>query len=115
MINHYHFVAHTEQPAKLSRFLSKLHGKTARVLNREDRTPGRRVWFEFWDSQITYEASWLARLKYVHTNPVHHSVTQDAVNYPWCSARWFGSHASVSLQATVDRFKTDALSVRDDF
>ena len=115
MTNHYHFVAHTEKPESLSRFMSKLHGNTARVLNREDRTPGRRVWFEFWDSHITYEASWLARLKYVHTNPIHHGVVQSAEEYPWCSAGWFRKQANQSLIATIERVKIDSVNVRDDF
>jgi putative transposase len=115
MLNHYHFVARTKQPGSLSRCLSKLHGNTARRLNREDQTPGRRVWFEFWDSHITYEASWLARLKYVQTNPVHHGVTADAAKYPWCSAGWFSQHANPSLIATIGRMKIDKVLVLDEF
>jgi putative transposase len=115
MLNHYHFVAQTAQPSSLTRFLSKVHGNTARWLNREDQQPGRKVWFEFWDTQLTYESSWLARLKYVHTNPVHHGVTQVAEEYRWCSAAWFKNQAHTSLYATVDGFKTEHVSVRDDF
>jgi len=27
---------------------------------------GRTVWFQFWDTKLTYERSYLARLNYVH-------------------------------------------------
>jgi len=30
------------------------------------------LWYEFWDTHLTFEKSWLARLNYVHQNPVKH-------------------------------------------
>jgi putative transposase len=30
--------------------------------------------YEFWDTHLTFEKSWLARLHYVHHNPVHHGL-----------------------------------------
>ena len=39
-------------------------------LNRIDDTPGRRVMYKFWDTRLTFEKSWLARLNYVHQNAV---------------------------------------------
>ncbi len=54
--NHYHFVAASpENPATLHKFLGKLHMKTAQAANTHDATPGRKVWFQFWDSRITFE------------------------------------------------------------
>jgi putative transposase len=95
--------------------LSKLHTQTAIVLNKWDEAPGRRVWFQYWDSRITYQASYYARLKYVHQNPVHHGVVANAENYPWCSASWFRRTARPAVVATVNGFKTDRVRVRDDF
>ena len=115
MANHYHFVAATEQPASMSKMLGKLHAVSARHINREDQTPGRKVWFQFWDSHITYEPSWLARLRYVHENPVHHGVTSDAETYRWCSAKSFASDPNRSFVKSVDQMKTDRVSVIDDF
>ena len=115
MKNHYHFVAATEGAASLSLLTRKLHANTARELNRVDGAMGRRVWNEYWDTHLTYEKSWLARLHYVHTNPEHHETTTDAESYPWCSAAWFAATARRSFAETVYRFKTDRLSVHDDF
>jgi len=115
MANHYHFVAATKNPETLTQMLGKLHAVSARQINREDRTLGRKVWFQYWDSHITYEASWLARLHYVHTNPVHHGVVSCAEQYRWCSAAAFASDSNQSFVATVSRMKTDTLSVVDDY
>lgn len=69
--NHYHFIARsTQEMTRLREFLSHLHTKTSSELNRMDDTIGRSVWFNFWDTKLTYERSYLARLNYVHQNPV---------------------------------------------
>jgi len=48
-------------------------------------------------------------------NPVKHGLVTSAVDYPWCSAAWFGRNASTAFQATVASFKTDRLQIEDDF
>jgi putative transposase len=80
-----------------------------------DNTPGRKVWFQYWDSVITYQASYLARLNYVHYNPVHHGIAGDAAGYPWCSAGWFQESAEPVFYQSVREIKTDRLKVMDDF
>ena len=99
--NHYHFVGASSKPAILQKFLGKLHMKTAKQLNLWDNTPSRKVWFQFWDSHITFERSYLARLNYVHQNPVKHGVVQLAENYRWCSASWF-------IQSALACFREDS-------
>ena len=52
--NHYHFIASSPLKAETLRgFLSHLHTKTAKEMNRLDGTPGRRVWFQYWESRLT--------------------------------------------------------------
>jgi|MudIll2142460700_1097286.scaffolds.fasta_scaffold235469_2 putative transposase len=114
--NQQHFIAASPtDPGTLRRFLGKLHMTTSKRLNEQDAQRGRRVWFQYWDSHITFERSYLARLNYVHQNPVHHGVAANAENYAWCSAAWFGRNAPASFVATVKSFKTDKLSVPDEF
>lgn len=114
--NHYHFVAVApDKGGSLPAFISKLHGRTAQLVNKMDRAPGRKVWFQYWDTRLTHQRSYLARLQYVHTNPVYHRVVPEATQYPWCSARWFEQTASRSLYEVVSGFKTDRVNVPDDF
>jgi len=116
LANHYHFVAMPGPQARsLRTVIGELHRKTARVLNAMDAAPGRRVWFQFWDTRLTYQRSYLARLKYVNENPVHHGAVSDARRYPWCSAAWFERTADSAFQKTVNSFKIDRLRVFDDF
>ncbi|MEW6202054.1 MAG: transposase [bacterium] len=114
--NHYHFIAISpDNPENLSSFISKLHMVTAKIINQVDRITGRKVWFQYWDSQITFQKSYLARLNYVHDNPVYHGLVNEAEKYPWCSALWFLKTADTAFQNTVRSFKTDHLKVIDDF
>ncbi len=112
MPNHYHFLAlPPDEPETLAALIRQLHSVTARILDLEDGTPGRRVWFQYWDSQITFQRSYLARLKYVHHNPVHHGLVRQAEQYPWCSAAWFARTANRSFFRTVESFPIDRLKV----
>ena len=114
--NHYHFVASSPaDPSTLRQMLGKLHMNTAKQINQWDAQPGRKVWHQFWDSHITFERSYLARLRYVHGNPVHHGVADHAENYKWCSASWFAHTTSTAFVKTVQGFKTDQITVPDDF
>src|SRR5262249_46442184 len=42
--------------------LGALHTRTAGWINRQDQTPARKVWHNFWDTKLTYQKSYLARL-----------------------------------------------------
>jgi putative transposase len=101
--------------SNLGRFLGKLHMVTAKQLNQWDQQPGRKIWFQYWDSHITFEKSYLARLHYVHNNPVKHGLVANATNYPWCSASWFEQNSPQAFVKTVYSFKTDQLVIPDDF
>jgi putative transposase len=117
--NHYHFVAQSPEGVhgaeSLAKMLGTLHEKTSKWVNRLDGAPGRNVWHNFWDTQLTYEKSYLARLNYVHQNAVEHGLVAVANQYPWCSAGWFERTARPSMVKTIYRFKTNRLRIFDDY
>lgn len=114
--NHYHFVASSPgDPQSLRVMISKMHTLSARPVNARDNQPGRKVWFQYFDSHLTYPASYYARLKYVHNNPVHHGVVLAADNYPWCSASWFARSVRPAFRKMVEQFRTDRIHVHDEF
>jgi len=112
--NHYHFVGRGhEESDHLRLFLNHLQSETARKLNEFDNRKKRQVWFNFWDTKLTYETSYLARLNYVHQNPVKHGLVRVANQYPWCSAAWFERTVSPAMVKTIYSFKTDRLKIDD--
>jgi putative transposase len=92
-----------------------LHTRTGGWLNRLDQTPGRQVWFNYRDTRLTHQRSYLARLNYVHQNPVKHGLVPVANQYPWGSAAWFERTASPAQVRSIYRFKTDRVNVPDEF
>ena len=114
--NHYHFVAHTpKQPDTLRSMVRHLHSVLAREINAEDETPDRKVWFQYWDTLLSFESYYLARLNYVHNNPVKHGIVQDARQYRWCSARWFEGRTEQAFREMVLAARMDRVNVVDDF
>ncbi len=113
--NHYHIVSMSpDDPSSLVTLIKRVHGATAVEVNRRDGTPGRKVWHQYFETALTYQGSYLARLKYVHENPVHHGLVRVATDYQWCSASWFERMAEKPFYKTVSSFKTDRLNVGDD-
>jgi putative transposase len=117
--NHYHFVAHSPVRADgakgLSVILAGLHRKTAAWINRLDGTKGRQVWHNFWETKLTYERSYLARLNYCHQNAVKHGLVCVANQYRWCSAGWFERTVTAAQVKTVYGFPVNELSVKDEY
>ena len=114
--NHYHFIGRRSPVSdSLKKFLQHLHSETAREINKFDDISGRQVWFNFWETKLTYERSYLARLAYVHRNPVKHGLVVVANQYLWSSARWFERVSSPAAVKTIYSFKTDKLRIDDDY
>jgi putative transposase len=117
--NHYHFIGHSPEDASdagnLSKMLVVLHTKMAAWVNRLDGAPNRKVWHNFWDTRLTHQTSYLARLNYVHQNPSRHGLVPVSNQYPWCSAVWFERTASAAMVKAIYRFKIDQVKVHDEF
>ena len=114
--NHYHIVARGNPDSRnLGEFLHDLHGVSARELNKLDSVSDRKVWFNFRDTKLTIQHSYLARLNYVHQNAVKHKLVAVANQYPWCSAARFERVASPAQVKTIYGFKIDRVKVEDDF
>ena len=73
--NHYHWVIDSPPEAgRLRHLIREFHSISARERNQRYNERGRRVWFQYWDTRLTFQRSYLARLNYVNQNPVHHGV-----------------------------------------
>jgi len=114
--NHYHFVAQApEEATTLKLLIQAVHSISSKYVNHLDGTPGRQVWYNYWDTCITYETSYLARLHYVHVNAVKHGVVARAEDYPFCSYRWFMEGVAPDFWRRVFAQPIDRLHVEDDF
>jgi putative transposase len=105
---HYHFIARSPEDAlSLKALVQGVHSINAKFVNRMDGTPGRKVWYNYWDSCIQNEASYLARMRYVMMNPVKHGLVQNPEDYQFSSYRYFVENSEPEFQQSV-------LATRDD-
>lgn len=109
--NHYHLVVRCDDGENLRKMIHRFHSASALALNARDGSKNRRVWFQHWDKALTFEASWLVRLRYTHENAVHHGLVADARRYRWCSASSFERTAPAAFVQTVRRMKMDRVKV----
>ena len=116
--NHYHFIAHSPEGKDaegLPGMLGFLHNQMAVWINKLDGMPARKVWHNYWESRLTFQRSYLARLNYVHQNAVKHGLVPIANAYPWCSAGFFERAAATAAVRSIYAFRGDRISVKDDF
>lgn len=114
--NHYHIIIQARQDEKsLRRMITALHSKTAISANKMDGAAGRKVWYQYWDTALTNERSYLARMHYVMNNPEKHGVAKSALQYPYGSCQWFCKNAEKSLQRSVFAFPCDNIGIIDEF
>jgi putative transposase len=84
--NHYHVLVESPENAlNLAKFVASYHKFTSRMWNKADKTPGRQVWWNYWDTCIRSEKDYGNRLGYIFWNPVKHGLAQSVEEYPFSS------------------------------
>ncbi|NKB25330.1 MAG: hypothetical protein GKR87_13330 [Kiritimatiellae bacterium] len=82
--NHYHILASVNLTL-FEPWLRRIHNGTSTRWNREDRTPGRKVWYHFIDRIIRTDRHYWATINYIHANPVKHDYVSKATEWPYSS------------------------------
>jgi putative transposase len=113
--NHYHLILKAPEEENFGHLIKETHSKLAVALNKRDGLKGRKVMYQFWDRCISFDNSYYARLNYVMHNPVRHGVVEDALDYPFCSARWFRESQESRFRRKVASYPYDKISEPDDF
>jgi putative transposase len=104
MDHHYHAILRLEEGRSLPRFLGRLHTKTSALVNNEDRTPGRKVWRQYWDTFIRSEGDFWCRINYMWWNPVKHGFCNDPDEWPWTNLRAFVAEPAEATRTALERF-----------
>jgi len=116
LANHYHMLLKAPDTASsLPWLLKKLHSSSAIELNKLARCPGRKVWWNYWDTCITNEKSYYARLNYIHWNPVRHGVADRPEDYPFSSYCDYYKLDSARVRHLEQTYPFDRVKVFDEF
>jgi putative transposase len=76
LANHYHLLLKTSDVAPIYKFIKRLHGDSAIQLNKLDGTPGRQVWYQYFDRFPRSERDFWRYFNYIHINPIKHGYVQ---------------------------------------
>ncbi|HEY5729244.1 MAG TPA: transposase [Anaerolineales bacterium] len=116
MVNHYHFIAQSPENAlSLKMLMQGLHSINAKFVNRMDGTPGRRIWYNYWDTCLQTETSYYMRMNYVLLNPMKHGLVENPDDYPFSSYRYFVENTELEFRTMVLSQPIDDLQIEDEF
>ena len=89
--NHYHTIVKSpeQRAADLPKYVGSFHKFTARRWNDEDKTAGRKVWWNYWDTCIRNEKDFLSRLRYIFWNPIKHGLVSKPEEYKYSNYNEF--------------------------
>lgn len=116
--SHYHLLLKINFSSNLERFMRKLHSEAAIALNKLDLTPGRRVWYQYWDRCIRNERDFWKHFNYIHHNPVKHSYVGDQTlvcNYEFCSYKqWLKRKSEEWLNSCFEKHPIVDFTIKND-
>jgi putative transposase len=102
MPTHYHYIARSPENAfSLMALIRGVHSINAKFVNQMDGTPGRKVWYNYWESCIQSEDSYYDRMHYVMTNPVKHGLVEHPEDYVFSSYQYFLQNSEPEFQKAV--------------
>ena len=100
--NHYHIVAKAALAKSMPAIIARVHGASSTSINRLDDIPGRRVWWNYWDTCIRGDSDYELRLAYIYWNAVKHKIVVAPNEYKWSSFTF-----SKSIPNLPKRFELD--------
>jgi len=116
--NHYHLMLNAPDKADtLGATFKEIHKFTAMWLkeNFPDLKDEKKIFYNYWDSCITFEKSYFARLNYIYYNPIRHGYVEEASDYIWCSYKYRVNAEPEYVKDLKGRFPWDKVKVKDDF
>lgn len=75
----------------------------------------KRIFWNYWDTCITYERSYFARLNYIYFNPVKHGYVEVPESYPFGSYYYRMQNEEKHLERLKKDYPWDKVKVKDDF
>ena len=117
--NHYHIMLEApENASNLPNLIRDVHRFTALWIKRNIPSSRRlpHVFQNYWDTCITYETSYFARLNYIYHNPVKHGYVNQAEEYIHGSYRLriCEKGEKEELMAMKQKYPFDGINVKDE-
>jgi len=116
--NHYHLMGNaSEINNSLPKMIQDIHKFVAMWIrkNVHESISAEKIMYNYWDTCITYEASYFARLNYIWNNPVKHGYTKSAEEWGFGSFIKRVEKDNEELEKIKANYPWDKVRVKDDF
>ncbi len=80
-----------------------------------NRDSTSKIWWNYWDTCITYERSYFARLNYIHFNPVKHGYVDSPDKWKFSSYCKFCDEVGEEYKEILKKYPFNKVRVKDDF
>jgi len=116
--NHYHVMVNSpENVESLSAIIRDIHKFTAMWIKKNvPKTLNEdKIWWNYWDTCITYERSYYSRLNYLWNNPVKHGLVEKAEDWEYGSFYYRYQKGKEYIDNLRKEYPFDKVNVKDDF
>ena len=115
--NHYHIMVNSpKNESNISKFVSEYHKFTALYVKKSAKYQDLpKIFDNYWDTCITYERSYYARLNYIYFNPVKHGYADNAEDYRWGSFFHRYKKENKYLEKMKETYPFEGINVKDDY
>lgn len=116
--NHYHLMVNSPQDStELGYIIKEIHKFNALWIkkNIQSARNEEKIWYNYWDTCITYEKSYFARLNYIWFNPVKHGYTDDPEKWIHGSYYYRMKNEKEYLDKILKGYPFDKLKIDDEF
>jgi putative transposase len=116
--NHYHVIAESPDNANsLQGIVRDIHKFTAMWIKKhiQESTRLEKIWWNYWDTCITYERSYFTRLNYLWYNPQKHGVIENGEEWAFGSLYQRIEEDTQYIRTLRENYPYDSVAVRNDF
>ena len=113
--DHYHimFQADVKGEHTIAELINNFH-KFSSLYIRKNLSPSKlpeHIFYNYWDTCITFERSYFTRINYIYMNPVKHGYVLHPEDYPFGSYYYRFKNKSENLTKILKEFPSDRLDL----
>ncbi|MBT3251678.1 MAG: hypothetical protein HN729_02930 [Candidatus Marinimicrobia bacterium] len=116
--NHYHLmVESTDTPVELVEIIRRIHRFSAIWLKKNftEYNALGRIWYNYWDTCVSFEKSYFNRLNYIWFNPVKHGYVEFPEEWEFGSYFTRAREDDKAMQKIINQYRIDQMKIKDDF
>jgi len=116
--NHYHLMVNaTEKAEQLPDIIKEIHKFSALWIkkNINNAKDIDKIWYNYWDTCITYEKSYFARINYIWFNPVKHGYVDSPEKWRYGSFFERYKKEKEYLERINKNYPCDKVNIDDEF